>query len=60
VIVFDELYNYPNYAQHEWKAFQEFLHRTGYECEYLAYNVNHEQVAVRIISGKGSNKNPSS
>lgn len=52
VIVFDELYNYPNYAVHEWKAFQEFLQRTGYKVEYLAYNVNHEQVAVLIQPGK--------
>jgi len=48
VILFDELYNYPNYEQHEWKAFQEFLKKTGYQFEALAYNINHEQVAVRI------------
>jgi hypothetical protein len=48
VILFDELYNYPNYEQHEWKAFQEFLAKTGYQFEPLAYNINHEQVAVRI------------
>jgi len=47
VILFDELYNYPNYEQHEWKAFQEFLKKTGYQFDALAYNINHEQVAVR-------------
>ena len=51
IIVFDELYNYSGYENHEFKAFQEFLDDSGYEAEYLAYNVNHEQVAVRI-SGK--------
>jgi hypothetical protein len=48
VIVFDELYNYPNYAQHEWKALQEFLENTGYEVDFLAFNANHEQVVVQI------------
>lgn len=48
VIVFDELYNYPSYAQHEWKALQEFLKETGFEIEFLAFNINHEQVAMRI------------
>lgn len=48
IIVFDELYNYDTYTQHEWKAFQEFLTKTGHQFEALAYNINHEQVAVRI------------
>lgn len=49
VIVFDEFYNYPGSERHEFKAFMEFLERTGLHAEYLAYNVNHEQVAIRII-----------
>lgn len=48
VIVFDELYNYPNYAQHEWRALQKFLKPTNYELEFLAFNIYHEQVAVRV------------
>lgn len=48
VIVFDEFYNYPNYAEHEGKAFSEFLMDAGYSWECLCYNINHEQVAVRI------------
>lgn len=48
ILFFDELYNYPTYAQHEWKALQEFLKETGYKAEFLAYNTNHEQVVVRI------------
>jgi hypothetical protein len=48
VLVFDELYNYSKYAEHEWKAFHEFLTKTGYQFEPLAYNINNEQVAVRI------------
>lgn len=49
IIVFDELYNYPGYENHEFKAFQEFLTQFGYEALYLAFNIYHEQVAVQII-----------
>lgn len=48
IIVFDEFYNYPGFENHEWKAFQEFLKSTGWKAQYLAYNKNHEQVAVKI------------
>lgn len=48
IIVFDELYNYPGCEIHEWKAFQEFLDSRDFTAEYLAYNMYHEQVVVRI------------
>lgn len=48
VIVFDEFYNYTGCENHEFKAFQEFLSITGLEAEYFAYNILHEQVAIRI------------
>ena len=48
VLLFDEFYNYDNYRDHEWKAFQEFLEEFSFEAEYLAYNPLHEQVAVRL------------
>jgi hypothetical protein len=47
VIVFDEYFNYPNWQHHEFKAFQEFVIKTGAQYEYLAYARN--QVAVRIL-----------
>lgn len=49
ILIFDEFYNYPGYADHEFKAFQEFLDESGLEAQYLAYNIYHEQVAVEII-----------
>jgi len=56
-ILFDEYFNYPNWEQHEFKAFQEFVseHRVSYT--YLAFA--RQQVAVRIdsiiaASGNGS------
>lgn len=48
IILFDEFYNYPNYRNHEYKAFQEFLEKYSCEPEYLAYNSHHEQVALRV------------
>ncbi|MBX7067446.1 MAG: class I SAM-dependent methyltransferase [Parachlamydiales bacterium] len=49
IIVFDELYNYPGSENHEFKAFCEFLERTGLKAKYLAYNIYHEQVAIQIV-----------
>jgi hypothetical protein len=33
IIVFDDLYNYPRWEDHEFKAFYEFLKNTGYRWE---------------------------
>jgi hypothetical protein len=46
VIVFDEYLNYPNWEQHEFKAFQEFVAEHGLRYRYLAFA--RQQVAVRI------------
>ncbi len=51
IILFDELYNYPGFQHHEFKAFQEFLECQNKVAEYLAFNANWEQVAVRICNG---------
>ena len=48
ILVFDELYNYPGYANHEFKALQEFLSKHNFKARYLAYNINHEQVTIQI------------
>lgn len=50
VIVFDEYFNYPGWEQHEHRAWQEFLAKTGIQCRYAAYTCNHEQVAV-VVTG---------
>ena len=49
ILSFDELYNYPGFENHEMKAFLEFLNDKNLSAEFLAYNVNHEQVVVKII-----------
>ncbi|MFE3289629.1 class I SAM-dependent methyltransferase [Rhodococcus sp. NPDC059234] len=48
VLVFDEFFNYPGWQQHEYRAWAEFVDRTGLRFEYLAYTGNHEQVVVRV------------
>ncbi len=37
VIVFDELFNYPNFADHEMRALLEIATEHGLEYEYLGY-----------------------
>lgn len=46
VIVFDEFFNYPQWEDGEFKAFQEFLDKTNLTCEFIGYNRNGEQAAA--------------
>lgn len=46
VILFDEYFNYPNWEQHEFKAFQEFVAERRVAYRYLGFA--RQQVAVRI------------
>jgi hypothetical protein len=48
VILFDEYFNFPNWEQHEFKAFQEFVAEHRVKYTYLAFA--RHQVAVRIDS----------
>lgn len=48
VLVFDEFFNYPGWQQHEYRAWTEFVDRTGMRFEYLAYTGDNEQVVVRV------------
>lgn len=50
IIVFDEYFNYPGWKKHEHLAFMEFIGKTGYKYDYICYNKNHEQVAVRLTT----------
>jgi len=38
IILFDEYFGYPNWQNHEFKAFQEFIKSSGFSYEYLAFN----------------------
>lgn len=48
ILVFDEFFNYPGWEEHEFRAFSEFVHAKSLAYECLAYNVEHEQVAIRV------------
>jgi len=50
IILFDEYYNFHRWQQHEFKAFQEFVQRSGLEYEYICYSVTGQQVAVRVLN----------
>jgi len=49
VILFDEYYNFHRWQQHEFKAFQEFVEKSGLTYEYIAYSVTGQQAAVRVL-----------
>ena len=46
IIAFDEFFNYHGWRLHEYKAFNEFIERTGYSFEYLGFSGT--EVSVRI------------
>lgn len=48
VVIFDEYLNYPGWDQHEHRAWQEYVERTGTEFTWEAYTADDEQVVVRI------------
>jgi hypothetical protein len=51
VISFDEYFNYPNWQQHEFRAFHEFVAHYQVRYEYLAYA--RFQAALKIIDIQG-------
>jgi hypothetical protein len=51
IICFDELLDYPEYKDHELKAFAEFIQETGYDFEALVQHGNHySQACVKILT----------
>lgn len=48
ILLFDEYFNYPNWQEHEHKAFQEYVKNSAVKYEYIGYAEANEQVAVRI------------
>jgi len=48
IIVFDEYYNFHRWQQHEFKAFQEFVKKSGLAYEYIGFSVTGQQVVVRV------------
>jgi predicted O-methyltransferase YrrM len=49
VVIFDEFFNWPGWEEDgEFRAWQEYLARSGTKVEYEAYTSNNEQVVVRV------------
>jgi len=51
IIVFDEYFNYPNWQNGEFKAFQEFVKENNIRYEYLGFTsrLKAEAIAIRVI-----------
>jgi len=50
VIVFNEYFNYPNWKQHEFRAFQEFCSEHDVEYDYLCWGMYEVAVVIRSIT----------
>ncbi|UOZ07484.1 class I SAM-dependent methyltransferase [Amycolatopsis sp. WQ 127309] len=48
IVHFDEFFNFPGWKRHEYRAWTEYVERTGVEFEYVAYTYNDNQVTVKI------------
>jgi hypothetical protein len=46
IIVFDEYWNYPGWRNHEYKAFSEFVAKTGFKYRYDSFVPFNQQVCV--------------
>lgn len=53
VLVFDEYDNYPNWREHEFKAFQEFVTENGLDYKYIGFSTLQGQAAVQILGRQG-------
>lgn len=49
IIVFDEFFNYPGWQNHEYRAWTEYVTRTGISFEYVGYTFDNEQVIAKIV-----------
>lgn len=50
VIVFDEYYNYPNWREHEFKAWQEFVAARQLRYAYIGFSTLQCQAAVQVLA----------
>jgi hypothetical protein len=49
IIVFDEYFNYDEWKQHEFLAFQQFIKYNKIRYEYIGLVPRYEHVAVRVL-----------
>lgn len=53
VVLFDEYFNYPGWQDGEYRAWREYVERTGLTFRYEGYTYNHEQLVV-VVTGQPS------
>jgi hypothetical protein len=51
VVVLDEYFNYPGWQDGEFKAWAEFVQRSGVEFRYEGYTFDNEQVVLSVTAG---------
>jgi Methyltransferase domain len=51
IILFDEYFNYPNWEQHEYKAFHEFVSERGVKYRYLGFARQQVVLCIEQIGG---------
>jgi hypothetical protein len=51
VILFDEYFNYPNWENHEYRAFQEFVAEHRVKYRYLGFARQQVAVAIESVGG---------
>ncbi|MBF0560767.1 MAG: class I SAM-dependent methyltransferase [Alphaproteobacteria bacterium] len=49
IIVFDEYFNYHNWQEHEFKAWQEFVQATDIQYSYRGFTARGGQVYVKVL-----------
>ena len=54
IIVFDEYFNYPNWREGEFRAFQEIVLERGIAYRYLGYVSADQQVVIEITAKDGT------
>jgi hypothetical protein len=55
IIIFDEFFNYPGWAEQEYKAFMEYVAEHDVSFEYWGYVRTGGQVAVRLAGRRSMN-----
>ena len=54
VILFDEYFNFPNWENHEFKAFQEFVAQKKVKYTYLGFARQQAALRIDLIGGTGA------
>lgn len=49
VLVFDEFMNFPNFEEHEYKAFREFIEENQFRYEILGQAHEYTEVIIRLL-----------